>query len=72
MRTQRAECAPQNQGGGCGSVHTVIFPVCLKVFIVKIWEVLKETERYQPEIGKKEEVAGDPSPKPKPRFLGPV
>ena len=62
MRKQTAECAPQNQGGGRGSVHTVIFPVCLKVFIVKSWEILKETEIYQPEIGKKEEVAGDPLP----------
>lgn len=55
MRTQRAECAPQSQGGGHGSVHTVIFPVCLKVSIVKIWEISKETKIYQPEIGKKEE-----------------
>ena len=49
---------------GCSHCDSLIFPACLKFFIVKSWKICKETAIYQPKTEKQEEVAGDASLKP--------
>ena len=48
----------------CLHCNSLIFPACLKFFIVKSWKIFKETEIYQPKIEKQEDIVGDSSLKP--------